>query len=243
MTLWERSFIPGNTAWGMIQDIPVSYHEDNTDVPFTYAGVTGREQLWDAYIENWVAFRKETGTGIIAGEWGCYNRTPHNVVLAWMRDVLENYTAADIPWAVWNFEGSFGILNSGRSDVSYEGFHGRLMDRAMTDLLMDYARGKQSYSLWQTTNGEVAGVLDYALNRSVRIDEDPESPGFQVASCRINPWAVATDYRLQVSEDLRTWMDSDTPAILKDDELVFKFPEHDAAKVFYRIVVDVQDLP
>jgi len=243
INLWERSFIPGNTAWGMIQDIPVTFHEDDNYNPFSYTGVTGREQLWDAYIENWVAFRKETGTGIIAGEWGCYNRTPHNVVLAWMRDVLENYTAADIPWAVWNFEGSFGILNSGRSDVSYEGFHGRLMDRAMTDLLMDYARGKQSYSLWQTTNGEVAGVLDYALNRSVRIDEDPESPGFQVASCRINPWAVATDYRLQVSEDLRTWMDSDTPAILKDDELVFKFPEHDAAKVFYRIVVDVQDLP
>ena len=29
-------------------------------------------------------------------------------------------------WAMWNFRGSFGILDSGRDDVDYEDFRGRL---------------------------------------------------------------------------------------------------------------------
>jgi hypothetical protein len=38
-------------------------------------------------------------------------------------------------WALWCFRGSFGILDSGRGDVSYENFHGHPLDREMLTLL------------------------------------------------------------------------------------------------------------
>jgi endoglucanase len=43
---------------------------------------------------------------------------------------------AGIGWALWNFRGSFGILDSGRSDAPYENFQGHQLDRRMLDLLL-----------------------------------------------------------------------------------------------------------
>ncbi len=69
------------------------------------------------------------------GEWGAYARTPHSVVLAWMKDCLENWQRAGWGWALWNFRGSFGVLDSDRNDVAYEAFQGHKLDRAMLTLL------------------------------------------------------------------------------------------------------------
>lgn len=41
-------------------------------------------------------------------------------------------------WALWNFHGSFGILDSGRDDVQYELFDGHQLDRKMLTLLQRY---------------------------------------------------------------------------------------------------------
>jgi endoglucanase len=71
----------------------------------------------------------------MVGEFGAHNRTPHPVVLAWMRDCLASWKAAGWGWALWNFRGSFGPLDSGRDDVKYEDFRGHKLDRAMLELL------------------------------------------------------------------------------------------------------------
>jgi len=73
--------------------------------------------------------------GVMVGEFGAFNRTPHEVVLAWMRDCLDAWKAAGWGWALWNFRGGFGILDSDRTDVSYEGWRGHKLDRAMLKLL------------------------------------------------------------------------------------------------------------
>ena len=39
---------------------------------------------------------------------------------------------------MWNFRGPFGILDSGRADVSYETWRGHRLDRAMLDVLRQY---------------------------------------------------------------------------------------------------------
>jgi len=78
------------------------------------------------------------GIRVLVGEWGAYNKTPHEVTLRWMRDCLENWKAANWGWALWNFRGSFGILDSGRADVHYEDFHGHQLDRTMLELLQAY---------------------------------------------------------------------------------------------------------
>ena len=78
------------------------------------------------------------GVGVHVGEWGVFNQTPHPVALAWMRDCLANWQAAGWGWALWNFRGSFGILDSDRADVNYETFHGHKLDRRMLELLQKF---------------------------------------------------------------------------------------------------------
>ncbi len=77
------------------------------------------------------------GIGVHAGEGGVYNKTPHHVALAWLGDVLGLLKEHNIGYAVWNFRGPFGILDSGRADVDYQDFHGHRLDRRMLELLQE----------------------------------------------------------------------------------------------------------
>jgi endoglucanase len=76
-----------------------------------------------------------SGVGLMVGEFGVFNQTPHRVALAWMSDALAEFKSAGWGWALWNFTGGFGICNSDRPDVRYENWHGRQLDRAMLDVL------------------------------------------------------------------------------------------------------------
>lgn len=96
-----------------------------------------KESLRQERIEPWRQLQKQ-GVGVHVGEWGAFHHTPHKVVLAWMRDCLELWKEAGWGWALWNFRGSFGILDSGRKDVAYESFRGHQLDRAMLELLQAY---------------------------------------------------------------------------------------------------------
>jgi len=90
--------------------------------------------LYENCVRPWERLAAR-GVGVHVGEWGAYNRTPHDVVLRWSRDVLELYQQAGFGWAMWNFRGPFGILDSGRKDVAYEDFRGHKLDRKLLDLL------------------------------------------------------------------------------------------------------------
>ncbi len=101
------------------------------------------DAIWDQqklYEEKIVPFKKleEKGGGVHVGEWGCYNRTPHDVALAWMRDWLELWKKAGWGWALWNLRGSFGFVDSRREDVHYEEFQGHQLDRKMLELLVEF---------------------------------------------------------------------------------------------------------
>jgi endoglucanase len=96
-----------------------------------------KERLQRERIAPWQDLEKR-GVGVHVGEWGAHNRTPHHVALAWMRDQLELWKEAGWGWALWNLRGSFGVLDSGRADVSYETFRGHNLDRKMLELLRQY---------------------------------------------------------------------------------------------------------
>jgi endoglucanase len=96
-----------------------------------------REALRQRRIVPWKSLERR-GVGVHVGEWGAFNRTPHAAVLAWMRDSLTLWKEAGWGWALWNFRGAFGPLDSDRKDVAYEDFHGHKLDRAMLDLLRAY---------------------------------------------------------------------------------------------------------
>jgi endoglucanase len=85
-------------------------------------------------IEPWQKLAAQ-GVGVHVGEWGAFNKTPHDVFLAWAADFLGLWKEAGWGWAMWNFRGAFGILDSGRSDVAYEDFRGRKLDKKLLELL------------------------------------------------------------------------------------------------------------
>jgi endoglucanase len=96
-----------------------------------------KDRLDELCILPWQGFEWR-GARVFVGEWGCFNRTPHRVALAWMRDMLSLWKAAGWGWALWCLRGSFGILDSNRSDVAYEDWRGHKLDREMLELLREF---------------------------------------------------------------------------------------------------------
>lgn len=99
-------------------------------------GVTwDRAKLRTELIAKWRPLAA-LGVPIHVGEWGCFSKTPHDACLGWMTDLLALWKEAGWGWAMWNLRGPFGILDSGRDDVSYEDFKGHKLDRRMLELLL-----------------------------------------------------------------------------------------------------------
>lgn len=78
------------------------------------------------------------GIGVHCGEAGCYSKTPYPVFLAWFEDVMDILKGHDIGYALWNFRGSFGILDSGRTDAEYVDWHGHKLDKQLLAMLQKY---------------------------------------------------------------------------------------------------------
>lgn len=93
--------------------------------------------MLEEYYGPWIELTKK-GVGVHCGECGCWNKTPHDVFIAWFSDVLSILSANDIGFAVWNFIGDFGVLDSGRTDVAYKDWHGHKLDRKFLDLMMKH---------------------------------------------------------------------------------------------------------
>lgn len=106
-----------------------------------YPGQVGNQFLdrtkIEKYYQPWIDL-KNKGVGVHCGECGCWNKTPHDVFLAWFNDVLDILSSNKIGYALWEFIGDFGILNSGRTDVVYEDWHGYKLDRKLLSLLQKY---------------------------------------------------------------------------------------------------------
>jgi len=96
----------------------------------------GRRELEKHYAPWGELARK--GIGVHCGEAGCYNKTPYDVFTAWLTDVMDILKGYGIGYALWNFRGSFGILDSGRKDIQYEDWHGHQLDRKLLDLLQRF---------------------------------------------------------------------------------------------------------
>lgn len=140
MTFSEMAFKVGDNPEIKVP-IDSRYGYRNTPITFDgtrwYCAVYGRQWHYDKCVKPW-ADLKAKGMGVMVGEFGAFNKTPHDVTLAWMEDCLKNWKQENMGWALWNFRGSFGILNSERKDVEYEDFHGHKLDRKMLDLLLKY---------------------------------------------------------------------------------------------------------
>ena len=104
--------------------------------PRRYADA-GREYLYRRMIEPWEE-ALANGTFVMAGEFGVWKMTPHDIVLDVFEDYLALWKERNMGWALWNLRGSIGILDSERADVEYEDYEGHKLDRKMLELLQRY---------------------------------------------------------------------------------------------------------
>jgi endoglucanase len=93
-----------------------------------------RERLRQVYIESYKVLTDKK-VQVHVGEWGCFNKTPHEVALAWMTDCTSLWKEAGWGNAMWNLRGAFGVLDSEREDVKYEDYKGHKLDRKMLEIV------------------------------------------------------------------------------------------------------------
>lgn len=88
----------------------------------------------NTYFEPWRRAVQQ-GVAIHVGELGCYKFTPPEVTLAWFNDTLDAIAELKSGWALWNFRGPFGILDTQRAGTKYQDWHGHHLDRRLLELL------------------------------------------------------------------------------------------------------------
>jgi len=121
--------IPANTAWGLKQTIykitaEGKITDENGNPVVALSGLTSC--LESAKTEN---------IPVMIQEFGVYNQTPHDVTLAYLTDLVAVFSKYNVGYAMWNLIGSMGIINSDRTDFTYEPYRGKLLDREMNSIM------------------------------------------------------------------------------------------------------------
>lgn len=99
----------------------------------------GRD-LWDrdhmaAWFALWADLQRR-GATVHCGEFGVFCHTPRAAQMAWYHDLLDLLHEHGIGWALWNLQGSFGVIETARTDITWERLpDGRGLDRELLDLL------------------------------------------------------------------------------------------------------------
>jgi hypothetical protein len=86
------------------------------------------------FYAPWLAVER-AGAQVHVGEFGCYRETPNADALRWLADLLELFHEFGWGFALWNFEGPFGIVDHGRPGARFEPRDGYLVDVDLLELL------------------------------------------------------------------------------------------------------------
>ncbi|MCL4177225.1 MAG: cellulase family glycosylhydrolase [Verrucomicrobia bacterium] len=256
----EAVISAGSRDWGVRQSITVSWRPQ-ADPAVSYSAAQDAAWLWRQTLQPWLDLRAR-GVGVMVGEWGSHSATPHAVTLAWMRDMLNNFENVGLGWALWNLDGSFGPVNSGRPEVIYETYQGRRLDRAMFDLLREYTGRREAYWRWQervlpaglpeplrqpTADAAGDGIVNFAryalalpvgpvplggLPRLVGPFDDAQGRQVEL-HYRHSLREVGTGFRVLTSDDLATWRE-----VLEPGRIVEVTPDYETKAV--RVPADSQ---
>jgi aryl-phospho-beta-D-glucosidase BglC (GH1 family) len=75
------------------------------------------------------------GVPVHVGEFGCYEHTPDEVARAWFADLFDVFGQFGWGFALWEFEGPFGIVGHHRPGAVFERRDGFAVDRHLLDLM------------------------------------------------------------------------------------------------------------
>jgi hypothetical protein len=128
------TIIPANTTWGSRQDTyRITSNGKITDINGDPVVALGNldERLSSAAAEN---------IPVMIQEYGVYNKTPHDVTLGYLTDVVSVFKKYKTGYAMWNLTGTIGIINSERTDMTYELYRGKQLDREMLTIIQGGGR-------------------------------------------------------------------------------------------------------
>ena len=80
---------------------------------------------------------EKRGARIHIGEFGCFNHTPNDIATRWLADLLSVFREFGWGYAMWNFQGPFGIIEHRRPGAKLETIAGYHVDRALLDLMLE----------------------------------------------------------------------------------------------------------
>jgi hypothetical protein len=126
--------------------MPVTHHKaswwpGHTHAPAPkYPGLRWQGRTWDraALRDSYSAWRdvEARGTRIYIGEFGCFKHTPDDIALRWFGDLLSLYNEFRWGYALWQFQGPFGIIDHGRPGAKFESMGRYRVDRALLELML-----------------------------------------------------------------------------------------------------------
>lgn len=127
------------------QPMPVSHHratwwDGHIDAPYpAYPGLIWEGEVWDsdalrAFYSPWREV-EERGVEVHVGEFGCFNQTPNADALRWLSDLFFLWREFGWGWAMWNFEGAFGIIGHGREGARFRTIDGYEVDADLWHLM------------------------------------------------------------------------------------------------------------
>ena len=145
--------MPELANWGVIHSgrgyhpMPISHHKaswwsGHSRAPLPkYPGLIWQGRLWNraairAAYRSWRNVEKR-GTRIHIGEFGCFQHTPNDIALRWLADLLSIYKEFGWGYAMWGFQGPFGIIDHGRPGAKLESLAGYNVDRALLDIMLE----------------------------------------------------------------------------------------------------------
>jgi len=126
--------IPANTSWGSKQGT----YKITAEGKITDSEGNPVVALGD--ISKTLATAKAENIPVMIQEFGVYNKTPHDVTTAYLTDVVSVFNKNHVGYAMWNLIGTMGIISSERTDMTYEPYRGKLLDRELTTIMQSTGR-------------------------------------------------------------------------------------------------------
>lgn len=131
-----RGYEPFTVSHYKAEWLDFEYDWPEPAYPCTLNGTYWDRNALLAFYQPWKELEKQ-GVRVHIGEFGCYNKTPSDVALAWQKDLLSVYRELAFGYALWNFKGTYGVVEHGKPGAKYEWVDGFQVDRPLLEALME----------------------------------------------------------------------------------------------------------
>lgn len=110
---------------------------DKMELP-EYPGMVSKNNYCDIdslrkYYQPWKDVEAK-GIKVHIGEFGAFNKLPNDIALRWLKDLMIVFKENNWGYSLWNFNGSFGIINHNRPGTNFQMYKGFNVDMDMLEI-------------------------------------------------------------------------------------------------------------